>query len=95
MKPEKKVLAAKRGMRVLSERIVAARRALQPLEKAYTALHTLKYDAELQIVPVQKIPTGMTRAKQVDEEKKLRKFLDNMSPQQAHELFADLERRVG
>ncbi len=94
MDAAKRLRAVKRGMKVLSERITRVREGIYPAEKAFVALAGLKHKLELEIVPVQLIPIGMTRQKLEKERKVLDDKIENLSNAEAEAMMEELQARL-
>ena len=94
MTPEKKLRAAKVGLRNLGGRISAIRDELEPLVQAHLKLIQLKWDAEEKLIPVKIIPIGATKASVEKDEKALEKKLADMSKDEAEGLLKALEGRL-
>jgi len=95
MTPEKRRTAVKHGMAKLHARIIPLRDELEILQRAYLRLLNQKWEAEEELVGVTIIPTGMTKVKKEAEEKALTKRLNDMSAEEASEMLAMLEAKLG
>ncbi len=94
MDQAKRLRALKRGMKVLSERITRVRESIYPAEKAFVALAGMKHKLELEIVPVQIIPTGMTREKLKKDQKVLDNKIENLTTAEAEAMMEELQARL-
>lgn len=95
MEPRKQRAAASKGIITLSKKIKPLREELKKLERAHLLLYHMKLDAESQMTEVKIIPAGMTKQKMEHEEKALAKKMNDMSAEEAAELIAVLEKRLG
>jgi hypothetical protein len=95
MNPEKRRAAVKHGMAKLHARITPLRDELEILQRAYLRLLKSKWETEKEIVGITQIPIGMTKEKKEAEEKALAKRINKMSAEDASEMLAMLEAKLG
>jgi flagellar motility protein MotE (MotC chaperone) len=84
-----------RGINKLAPRISKLKAQLKVLQDAELWLCKEKWSAERELITPQIIPIGMTAKKKVQEEQSLTKRIGSMGADEAAELLAMLEARLG
>ena len=92
--PVKCLHVTQHGIATLQKRILPLRAKLKRLESAQTKLSNMRYNADLELAHVTKIPTNMTKKKLEEDRHKLLKSIGEMSDEMREELFDELEKKL-